>query len=408
LFVGLVLQAGWTKAIGSEPALTARPDSDSAVLKRILANWRAREERVKSFYFAWENRWTPPRHLSDQVIKARMELWMDGDSRFRLVYSLVDKNGPTASNPEKLLQPSEAVGWQYAFDGATSRRLDMQVDNAQGKVWNGMGEKRLDGISVRPLILALRPVSGGGIGQKSLELRLRSRNAIIGNAHCVKLQRVQPLFVENFWIDPARDDLIVGWERTGRQSPSAFASIEYRHDRKDGWVPSRWGRADDFVAGNPSSENTLIGFTMNETFPPNTFTLTFPPGTTVIDHSLKEEYLVAKDGSKTDVLKFDSPPALRIHQALEMTTDFTIDAEPLKDALEFIAQRYGIKVSIDARAQPLIDPSIDVRITTPGIRVRRLLGLLLKQSTKPLTFEVRDGALVIIPVSPPKQAAKAR
>lgn len=108
-------------------------------------------------------------------------------------------------------------------------------------------------------------------------------------------------------------------------------------------------------------------------------------------------------------MKFDSLASLDLYETLEQTVDFKIDPEPLNDALNFIAQRYQIKVTIDAIAvrQGLIDPTIEVEITTPGLKLRQLLELLLKQSKRPLAFEVRNGALVFIPVSP-KQAVKAR
>ena len=47
----------------------------------------------------------------------------------------------------------------------------------------------------------------------------------------------------------------------------------------------------------------------------------------------------------------------RINQALDETVDFVIEAQPLKDALEFIAKRFNIPIVIDNKA--LEDASIE-------------------------------------------------
>ena len=46
--------------------------------------------------------------------------------------------------------------------------------------------------------------------------------------------------------------------------------------------------------------------------------------------------------------KLESPQARTIREALEMPVDFNIEPQSLKDALEFMAARYQIKVVIDA------------------------------------------------------------
>ena len=93
------------------------------------------------------------------------------------------------------------------------------------------------------------------------------------------------------------------------------------------------------------------------------------------------------------------PGTLKIREALEQVVEFAVDEEPLRDALDFIAQRYQIKVVFDAQAirQKLIDPSIAVKMPYSGIKLKSLMNILLEQSRKPLTYHVGQGVLTVIP-----------
>jgi len=116
LFVGLLLAAAWPQVIASEPAPKAPSANESAVLKRILGNWRAREARVKTFYVAWDSRWVLPNNRGAGVAQGRTEFWMAGNTRYRLVNS-----PPPIQEPQ---QAGRAGGWRHTFDGVTNRTLD--------------------------------------------------------------------------------------------------------------------------------------------------------------------------------------------------------------------------------------------------------------------------------------------
>jgi len=63
-----------------------------------------------------------------------------------------------------------------------------------------------------------------------------------------------------------------------------------------------------------------------------------------------------KKWAQTD-LRVESPVERRISEALDQTVDFSIEPEPLKDAIDFIAQRYQIPVLLDTKV--LEDASVD-------------------------------------------------
>jgi len=96
----------------------------------------------------------------------------------------------------------------------------------------------------------------------------------------------------------------------------------------------------------------------------------------------------------------------RIAEALSQPVDFNIEPEPLQDALEFIAARYGIPIIIDRKA--LKDADFDpkketVGLSVPGIPLRDLLELLLNQASPALGYEFRRGVLSVNTIDKIKQ-----
>jgi hypothetical protein len=85
----------------------------------------------------------------------------------------------------------------------------------------------------------------------------------------------------------------------------------------------------------------------------------------------------------------------KIEAALDSTVDFTFEPQPLKDAVDFVAQRYRMPIIMDAKAleDASIDTSTEVKLNVQGLKLRQALVLLLQQMPQPLGFEIRDGVL---------------
>lgn len=85
----------------------------------------------------------------------------------------------------------------------------------------------------------------------------------------------------------------------------------------------------------------------------------------------------------------------RIQEALEQLVEFSIDPQPLKDAIDFVRTRYQIPILFDTKALEGagIDTSTEVTIQTVGIKLRGMLTLLLGPLN--LSFDVRDEVLMI-------------
>jgi hypothetical protein len=344
---------------------------EAGIVNRVLNSWHAREERLKSFHVAWQSKDQP-----------RGDIWMDG-KRYR-----VEMTAP----PERAW-----ARWWQAFDGVVTRYY---YQGRSGDVFVGDPGAERWRLTQFPILLFARPFSGYGFDPSPAKWRVVGENAIIDNQHCVKLETRHGRFneAETVWADPAREDLIVGWERRQFRGSTTLVTIGYRHDEKQGWLPTRWTETRTRPRMSRPSDETIVVCSTNERLPDAIFAPGFPPETTVLDRQTLERNFISKTGSKTTIAKFDSEETLKIAQALDQTVDFTIDPEPMKLAFEFIAQRYLIKVVIDpAVARAGVDTSMNVRTNDAGIKLKELMLVLLKQAPKPLTYKVENGVLTILP-----------
>ena len=116
-----------------------------------------------------------------------------------------------------------------------------------------------------------------------------------------------------------------------------------------------------------------------------------------------------KKWAQTD-LRVESKTEARISEALDQTVDFTIDPEPLKDAIEFIAQRYQIPILLDAKTleDASIDTSTEVKMPVTNIKLRNMLKLLLEQLPQPLTYVIEDEVMKITTVEKANEKLQIR
>jgi len=377
-------RSAFTSKTAPEPPVVRPPsEKERQIAKRIRAGWQARHERMRSFSIAWDIRSNSRTDRNADSPESHTELWIDDGFRSRLQVS----------------SPPDAKPHLFTFDGMTARSWNPET--RAGEVWNGEPDK---GLAPRDTIIwrvTVDPLCCEFLDTSSAEIHVPSENAIIGDRHCVKLRIPMKsrspdsgLF-DTLWIDPARDNVIVGWERGIPDTPSAFVSIEYTLDKQRGWLPSRWRMTTPASSGESTTRTRIA---VNEQYSASMFRQTFPPGAQVDDRKISERYVIAPDGSKTHVVKYYPLEVETIYDSLNEITDFIVDPEPLKDALEFIAQRYHIRTAIDDRAvrQGLIEPAAVVQTQKHGIKLKELLEILLKQSSKPLRYEIRNDVVTVI------------
>jgi hypothetical protein len=243
--------------------------------------------------------------------------------------------------------------------------------------------------------------SSGPASASPGEFRLVTENAIRDNRHYVKLQRVNAagVVIENLWVDPACGDVVTYFEQTHPRQMNRTLAFRYKHDLKYGWIPESSFSPENADLAQTKPRVSIIEFKINEPFPPETFAARFPSGTTVFDETTKEQYRIAADGAKLELLQVDSPAARRIDEVLQTKADFRIEPEPLKDAIDFIAQRYGITISVDQKSfdDASLDLSAEVSTKIKGLKVREILDELSRQCPQPIRYRIRKDVLLIEP-----------
>lgn len=394
LLLSRAVEAGNDK--GLPPSSTT---GERAVLNRIVTHWREREARVKSFHFAWDTFHRRSISRDKKEPCGRTEFWMDADGRYRVAWTPPRQTATRRQSGS----PPRVARWQHQFDGATHRSLDERT--GIGRIWKSDddGNENTRGpVSLEAFLLGVRPASLGGFGRSLEGWHIAGQNAVLENRHCLKLQSAEEGCVQTLWIDPNRDDVIAGWART-ILSWSSLTTIEYRLDRQTDWVPVRWTNIDESERGLPRDECLIVADTIDRPIAPKLLAVEFPPGSTILDKTRKERYVVAKDGSKANVLTCDTPESVELAQRLEQIVDFAVPRVALKDAIRLIAGRFILTARIDAETakKGLIDPGCEVQLKATRIKLKDFVKRILAQSRKPLTYELREGALVVTPAIRP-------
>jgi hypothetical protein len=390
----------------------AKAAANSRTVARIFASWKAQQERTKSFHFVWDTSEVPRgKAVNDglELAHSQYECWVDGDDRYRFEASTVRQPKANGSVRRK-------HDWTV-FDGKIYSSLSWSEGSnlpARGKLWD-FGRRRPGFLNdeLRPLLLVFRAFDQRG-RRRGDQYRLATKDAIVGGVRCIKLQNSgKPEDrVESLWADPQQGDALVFWEvrAPGAQFPPI--SLQYRRDQKNGSIPIEWrtGPPDGRLLDLISKVKT---FAINERLPADVFKIRFPSSTAVavdLEGRDQEQYLVKPDGSKEVVFNLDSIHSPRFRKVLEQYTEFTIEPEPLRDAISFLKARYGVPIVIDGPAfrDAKIDPSMEVSEDTPGIRFWEVLGRLSAQCPRPFGIVERDGKLVLTPLLPRKPTAPAK
>jgi len=388
-------------ATSGKSTTTTKATAAPKTLERILANWKAREERTRSIYFSWESRRFVGQAADDRTKgKASLQqaerssqftLWAERPYRFRLDRAPLAASAPTATS---------FVGKTRSVTSGLTELNVQEPGNTSGlpvATVSARSDQSPLATATPGLTFAFHP-EDALVNSRSRKFRVVSEDALVNGLHCVEIQKSNDRgnVIEKCWVDPARDDVVVAYEHWfPPQQRRSTTSIEYQQDRVHGWVPARWT---DSSAGE-RREETVTNYAINKPIPAETFSLKLAPGTLVFDQRTREQYRVAKDGSKSDVVKAGSLANLRILEALESKSDFRIQPQTLKEAVDFIAARYSIPILLNQKefAEAGIDLASEVQFPREGMAVADVLKSVLGQAQKPAGFRIEDEVLKISP-----------
>jgi beta-lactamase regulating signal transducer with metallopeptidase domain len=310
-------------AAASEGADEPPPAAQTRTLERVFAAWKARQERIKSFYFVWKLRAAVPKGYQfvpegyqfpfagglAGVRKGDAALDTAKDVEFTAPQSEWSGDGPDRLRSDFTDFLYNGVdGWKetkrsrLTQNGILYARLLVPADSAEApkieicrKVPFKHPSNRLSRagffegseIDLTPLRLALRPTTTASDWTPE-NCRVRSEDALSGGVHCIQLQMDKVDHSERCWVDPKRDYSVVRWERRHNDLAALDFAIEVQQGPDHEWLPQRWSwRLSADPAGRAASfEATVTRRVINRKLPDATFSADYPRGTRVYDASV--------------------------------------------------------------------------------------------------------------------------
>jgi hypothetical protein len=300
--------------------------AESPTLARVFAAWKARQQRVKSFYFAWNVHVVLPKGYEPQGARglAGVQTWGVANDK-RLEFTIPQSEWSGEGTDRLQSDFSEIVlnaddGWKetgrlrITHNGALNSRLRVPTDSAVQPVisiWRKVPVKHpsnlassgdallmnLD-IDVLPLRLAVRPFEPASDWTPD-NCRVVSEDVLFGTAHCVKLQMDQMNRAEQCLVDPQRDYSVVCWERRQNSNAPLSVAIEPEQGVAHEWLPARWKWTLPDRAGAQAATFAAMVTrrAVDKKLPEKTFTADYPPGTRVYDASVDLPMVESDDRS---------------------------------------------------------------------------------------------------------------
>jgi hypothetical protein len=300
-------------------AAQGTPEGQSAAkspaLARVFTAWHARQGRIKSFYFVWNLRVVLPKGYEFANVQglAGVRKWdvaSEKDVEFTVPQSEWSGEGLDRLRSDfSEFAPSGAAGWKetgrfrITRDGFLNSRLKVPTNSAEPptiSIWRKVAVKHpsrmvssgdflLDALAIdlAPLRLAARPLSPASDWSPE-NCRVVSEDALVGNAHCIKLQMDKVDHSEQCWVDPKRDYSVVRWERRKSNIAPLNVAIDAQQGADHEWLPARWSwRLSGGPAGQaPLFEATVTRCMINKKLPDATFAADYTARTRVYDASV--------------------------------------------------------------------------------------------------------------------------
>ena len=163
-------------------------------------------------------------------------------------------------------------------------------------------------IQFSPWFLTFRPLDRE-IGQfDRAKIRAESSQVSFDGVTCVVITQPPPAAggpVRTVYADPSRGYLPIHYLVSTKGIITEQASIRYRQDKNDSWVPSGWDISILDASGQPSYSwsGNVVEYRLNPEMADSTFHFVVPGGTWVSDGIAKQIYILRPDGTRRPVTK---------------------------------------------------------------------------------------------------------
>ncbi|HEV3298175.1 MAG TPA: hypothetical protein VG055_00945 [Planctomycetaceae bacterium] len=289
---------------------SARGQQLDPTLKAIADAWAKRQAALKTVKVVWRQERTDAhlkQHLravsrakglepapesggaSATTYETVGTLCLDGDS----IALTVDIYDPRA---DALQTPGAGISFhtKSVLEGAEQRRFSVaRPGRLHGNASFGPAKSFQDGDlpDIRPLMLALRPLTAQLASIDLATYRVADKRPTLNGVSCLLLEPIKAKGPNrskiSFWVDPARDYLVLREVRTLREQDFRTTDIVYEQHAARAWIPKRWDVVDmypgtrnfEFAIHAPTLK-TIIG----EPIAPTEFELgELPVGTLIYD-----------------------------------------------------------------------------------------------------------------------------
>jgi thiol-disulfide isomerase/thioredoxin len=296
------------------------------MLSRVFAAWKARQERIKSFYFVWNVHAALPKGFRFANEPGLSGLRPGNTAFDRKVEFTIPQLEWSGEGPDRVrsdfneLTYNSADGWKetgrfrFIQNGFLCSRLQVpratdetpaislwrKVPLKQPSNWFSSGDFLLEKLDhdLIPLRLAVRPVSAASDWSPE-NCRVVSEDAVVGNAHCIQLQMDKIDHSEQCWVDPRRDYSVIRWERRPSAPAPLSVAIEVQQGVDHEWLPVKWSWE---LVGGPEGwvavfEARVTRRMLNKALADGTFAADYPKGTRVYDASVDLPIVDVEDQS---------------------------------------------------------------------------------------------------------------
>jgi len=295
------------------PSAALGQDDETSSLDAIFKAWSTRQENTQSARFELSRRLSTRKFdleatLSEETtddasddsnkspkpanlitVEQKLTLLFDGE---RVGYEVDTEGAKALDMPPR---------YQSTFDGTSSQMYgaiepdDPKLGTGGGIITDRPHAFDMDSTGIRPMLLAIRAFHPALGRVKPSVYRMSPDQGQIGDVSCLIVEHAgdqQPH--KYYWVDPARDYVILREHETYNGVDRIRKDITYQHDETHGWIPRGWKIVNLDENGEliESVDTTVTDYAINVPIPLSEFQIEYPDGTHVTDERTQKDHWV--------------------------------------------------------------------------------------------------------------------
>jgi hypothetical protein len=325
----------------SQPAVAEDPPGTSST-KTIAEAWSRRQKIAKTVRIVWRQQYTtagPTGRLAELESRRGKDLSLEGAQSSasplvtlervsvlcldgdRFAYSYDTKGIEQVNKPNARKQfPShyKVVFTESTYAKYSDMRSSPSIPDTATAIVTIDRPDRCDAPKlpdVRPLVLALRPLTQRLSFIDLSECKVAPARGTIGESSCLILEPKDDTSYprKSYWVDPARDYLILRAINSVAGQGMLQTDIVYDQDPVLGWVPKSWSVVDLDGAGHlQNSFRSSVGeLSLNQPIPVAEFTVEGHDGATVNDVR-ESDFIRSRDRARRDSAELSPQSSSRL------------------------------------------------------------------------------------------------